>query len=499
MSKQTERSTRDAPEIAVDADWNALLIGGSWQSAGDRETISVSDPSKQEEWAEVPAGTLDDVDAAYEAATRKQPGWGDKDPNQRAGVINKVLAAVDEYEDTIMDLLKTESGSGHMKAQMEVTTAQGIISEARSFPNRMGGDVKDSFIEGKEHLVKQEPAGVVTVIPPWNFPFHLSMRAVAPALALGNAVVLKPASDTPVTSGLLVARLFEEAGLPPGLINVVPGHGSEIGDRVAGHPDTNVVAFTGSTEVGKRVAKQAMDSLAFPALELGGNGPQVVLEDADVDNAASAGAFGSFAHQGQVCISINRHLVHESIYDDYVEQLVEKAEMVPTGSAHDMSTIVGPIINEGQRDQILDFIDETVEQGATLETGGDHDGLVVEPTVLSDATNGMSASCNEHFGPVAPVIPFSDDEEAIEMANATEFGLAASVFSQDRNRAEDAADAIDAGMVHINDQPINDEGHVPFGGMKSSGMGRYNGEYIMREMTETKWISVQREPRTFPL
>ncbi|WP_136715782.1 aldehyde dehydrogenase family protein [Halorientalis salina] len=499
MSKQTERSTRSAPDIAVDADWNGLLVGGNWQPAGDRDTIPVSDPSKQEEWAEVPAGTVDDVDAAFEAATRKQQGWAEKDPKQRAGVIDGVLDAIDEHREIIMDLLKTESGSGHMKAQMEIDTAEGIIAEARSFPNRMGGDVKDSFIEGKENLVKQEPAGVVSVIPPWNFPFHLSMRAVAPAIALGNAVVLKPASDTPVTSGLLVARLFEEAGLPPGLINVVPGHGSEIGDRVAGHPDTDVVAFTGSTEVGKHVAKQAVDSLAFPALELGGNGPQVVLEDADVENAASAGAFGTFAHQGQVCISINRHLVHESIYDEYVEALVEKAEIVPTGSAHDMSTIVGPIINEDQRDQILEYIEETVEQGATLETGGDHDGLVVEPTVLSDATNDMTAACNEHFGPVAPVVPFSDDEEAIELANATEFGLSASVFSADRNRAEDAADAIDAGMVHINDQPINDEGHVPFGGMKSSGMGRYNGEYIMREMTETKWISVQREPRTFPL
>ena len=268
----------------------------------------------------------------------------------------------------------------------------------------------------------------------------------------------------------------------------------------------DVVAFTGSTAVGRQVAKQAVDSLAFPAMELGGNGPNVVLEDADLDNALSAAAFGSFAHQGQVCISINRHLVHEDIYDEYVEGLVEKAEMVPKGSAHDPSTVVGPIINESQRDEILEYVEQTVDEGATLETGGEivevegvDDSLVVAPTVLSDATNDMAAACNEHFGPVAPIIPVSSDEEAVELANATEYGLAASVFSGDRNRAEDIADQIDAGMVHINDQPINEEPNVPFGGMKASGIGRFHGDSIIDEMTEQKWISVQREPRNFPL
>jgi len=253
----------------------------------------------------------------------------------------------------------------------------------------------------------------------------------------------------------------------------VPGRGSEIGDRVAGHPDVDVVAFTGSTEVGRHVAKQAVDSLAFPAMELGGNAPNVVLEDADLDNAISGSAFGSFTHQGQVCISINRHLVHEDVYDEFVEGLIEKAEMLPTGSAHNPGTIVGPIINESQRDGILHAIEETVDAGATLETGGTtveidgvEDSLVVEPTVLSGVTNDMAAACDEHFGPVAPVIPISDDDGAIEVANATEYGLAASVWSGDRNRAEDIADAIDAGMVHINDQPIHEEADVPFGGRK---------------------------------
>jgi aldehyde dehydrogenase (NAD+) len=496
---------RDDPELSVSTNWNRLFIGGNWLAPEDRETITVEDPSTREPWTDVPAGTVEDIDAAYEAAVSTQASWSQRDPSQRAALVERVHELMEDYEDTITELLKTESGSAQLKGTVEFQTAVADVAEATTMPSRAGGDIRDSTIAGKENLVKREPAGIIAVIPPWNFPLHLAIRAVAPAVALGNAVVIKPASETPVTSGLLIAKLFEMAGAPSGLVNVVTGRGSDIGDRVAGHPDVDVVAFTGSTEVGRHVAKQAVDSLAFPAMELGGNGPSVVLEDADLDNALAGSAFGSFAHQGQVCISINRHLVHESVYDEFVAGLVEKAEMLPTGSAHSPTTVVGPIINESQRDQILDYVEETVQQGATLETGGDtvdidgvEDSLVVEPTVLSNVTNDMTAACSEHFGPVAPIIPFSEDEEAIELANATEYGLAASVWSGDRNRAEDIADAIDAGMVHINDQPINEEPNVPFGGMKASGIGRFHGDAIADELTETKWISVQREQRSFP-
>lgn len=487
------------PLLSVDAEWNRLTIAGNWIPAENRDTITVIDPSKQTEWKKVPAGTVRDVDQAFKAAKKAQEGWQSLSPRDRSRCIRELLNQVEANREVIMDLLKTESGSSNMKASMELDHTEAIIEEAASFPYRIKGERADSVIPGKENIVKREPAGVVSVISPWNFPLFLSMRAVVTAIAAGNAVVLKPASETPVTGGLLIARLFEEAGVPTGLINVVTGYGSEIGDRVAGHPDVDVVAFTGSSEVGRRVAKKAVDSFAFPALELGGNGCHVVLDDVDVENAAAAGAYGTFAHQGQVCISINRHLVHEDIYDEYIEKLVQKAEMLPSGSAHDMSTVIGPIINKSQRDKIIEFIEDTIEEGATLETGGDYDGLVVEPTVLSNATNGMTASCNEHFGPIAPVIPIADDSEAIELANATEYGLSSSVFSADRNRAEDIADEIDSGMVHINDQPINNEPHIPFGGMKASGMGRYNGKYILEEMTETKWVSVQREPRSYPM
>ncbi|WP_231185003.1 aldehyde dehydrogenase family protein [Haladaptatus sp. DYF46] len=482
----------------LDGDWNALYIDGEWIPGGDRDEIDVMNPATQEQITSVPAATEDDVNRAYEAAAAAQSEWADQPPAKRIGVIQSALDLLDEHRNDILHSLAVESGSASIKAYAEWQTAKGITNQSTEFPFRVGGEIKDSMIPGKENHVKRIPMGVVGVISPWNFPFNLSMRAVAPALALGNAVVLKPASPTPVTGGLLLAELFEEAGLPEGLLNVVPGKGSEIGDRMATHPELDVMAFTGSTEVGKHVASLAAENLALPAMELGGNNPHVVTEDADLDAAIDSAVFGSFLHQGQVCISINRHLVHEDVYDEYVEKLTERAEELPIGDPTDRDNVIGPIIDEGARDQILDYIDSTVEEGATLETGGHHDGLFVKPTVLSGATNDMAASCNETFGPTAPVIPFSSDEEAVELANDTEYGLAASVHAGDLGRAQDLADAIDAGMVHINDQPINEEPHVPFGGVKGSGIGRYDGDAIVEELTQEKWISVQRDQRRYP-
>lgn len=490
---------QDEPELSIESDWNFQYIGGEWHKRGSRGTISVENPSTRNTWAEVPAGTPQDVDAAFNAASDAEQYWGEESPETRISLLQSVQKLVEEFEDDLIELLVTESGSTKIKSDLELQTTIADVVEATTYPAREQGDLRDSRIGGKENLVKREPVGVVAAISPWNFPLHLSMRVVAPAIALGNSVVIKPAPETPVTGGLAIAKLFEMAGAPSGLINVVTGQDSEIGDQVSGNPEADVVSFTGSTQVGRHVAKQAVDSLAMPTLELGGNSPNIVLDDANLEDALPGSAFGSFAHQGQVCISINRHLVHEDIYDEFVKGMVEKAEILPTGSAHERSTIVGPVINKSQRDKIIKFIKRTLDQGATLETGGGHDGLVVEPTVLSNVENNMTAACNEHFGPVAPIIPISDDEEAIKLANDTEYGLAASVWSGDRNRAEAIADEINAGMVHINDQPINEEPHVPFGGMKASGFGRFHGDSFLHELTEEKWISVQREPRPFPL
>jgi aldehyde dehydrogenase (NAD+) len=485
----------ELPRLGSDG-WESLYLDGEWETREDR--LAVEDPYELEELVSVSAASEETVDAAYEVAAEAQREWADAPPQRRAAVIQNALEVIEERHEELVELLAREAGGTRLKAEVELDTATGMMELAAGFPLDSPGQHDRSVTPGKENIVKREPVGVVGVISPWNFPFHLSMRAVAPALALGNAVVLKPASDTPITGGLAIARVFEEAGLPEGLLNVVPGRGSEIGDRVAGHEISRVIAFTGSTPVGRGVASRAAEALSEPAMELGGNNAHIVLSDADLDQAVDAGAFGSFVHQGQVCISINRHLVHESLYDDYVAALADKAESLPTGDPKDEETIVGPIINESQRDQMIEYIEETIEQGATLEAGGEVDGLVLEPTVLSGVENDMAAACNEHFGPIAPVIPFSDDEEAIELANATEYGLSGSVHSGDRERAERVADRVETGMIHINDQPVNDEPHIPFGGVGASGIGRYNGDAIKDELTTTKWISIQREEREYP-
>jgi aldehyde dehydrogenase (NAD+) len=491
-------STTRTAELTIDADWDAIYVDGEWRSVEDRERLDVTNPATRESIAQVPSSAVEDVDAAYEAATAAQAEWAATTPDERADIVRTVADLIDDHADEIRELLAVEAGSAPPKLDIEHGGTVTFVHDAASYPLRMSGGHNQSKIPGKENIIQREPVGVVGVITPWNVPLKLSIRAVAPAIAVGNSVVLKPAAETPISGGLLLARLFEMAGLPDGVLNVVPGDGETAGDRTAAHPDSDAIAFTGSTAAGRLVGENAVDHFALPALELGGNNPHVVLEDANLDDAVDAGVFGSFWHQGQVCISINRHLVHESLYDEYADRLAERAANLSIGDPRDDDTVIGPIINEEQRDTIIDYIEQTVEEGATLETGGDYDGLYVEPTVLTDVENEMAAACNEHFGPVAPIIPFSSDEEAVELANATEYGLSGSVHSADRGHARDVADRIDTGMIHINDQPVNVEPHAPFGGMKDSGIGRYNGKWIIDEFTQTKWTSVQRESRDYP-
>lgn len=493
-------------DLTIDADWNHLYIDGEWWSDTSLETINVEDPSTREQVAAVPAATEAEIDAAYEAAAEAQSSWASQPPARRETVVDTVESLLQEYSEEIVELLATEGGGTRVMAETSVHLAADQAAEASTLPRRMKGELRESNIPGKEHLVRKVPKGVVTVISPWNFPLNLSMRAVAPAIAAGNAVVLKPSSESPLVGGLVLAALFEEAGLPNGVLNVVTGKGSDIGDVLAGHPISDAVAFTGSTDVGRRVAAKAGENLAMQAMELGGNNPHIVTADADIGQAIDAAVFGSFVHQGQVCISINRHLVHESVYQEYVDRLTDRAEALAAGSAHDPSVVVGPIINESQRDAMLSYIDESDEAGATVETGGKvvdvdgvRDSLVVAPTVLSDVDNEMPIAANEHFGPIAPVIPFTSIEEAVTIANDTEFGLASSVHAGDLDTAWNIADQLDTGHVHINDQPVNDEAHVPFSGTNASGMGGYNSELILDAVTETKWISVQRESRDYPL
>ncbi|MFB6137446.1 MAG: aldehyde dehydrogenase family protein [Halobacteriaceae archaeon] len=494
-----------ATQIAPRADWNDIYVDGEWRPGESGETLDVEDPSTRERFAVVPAGTRADVDAAYEAAASAQPAWGATGPAERERVTRAVERALRDRREEIVEVLRTEAGGTTAMGETSVHLAADQLGGAATMPRRTSGRHADSNVAGKEHVVRREPAGVVTVISPWNFPLNLSMRAVAPAIAAGNSVVLKPATNTPVAGGLFLAALYDEAGLPDGVLNVVTGRGSAIGDAVAGHAESDVVAFTGSTAVGRGVGATAGENLAATALELGGNNGHVVTAEADVGRAVDAAVFGSFVHQGQVCISINRHIVHEDGYDEYVETLVERAASLPVGSAHEPDTVVGPIIDADQRDQILSYVRATVDAGATLETGGETvpvdgvgDSLVVAPTVLSDVTNDMPTAANEHFGPVAAVIPFSDVDEAVAIHDDTPYGLSGPVHAGDVGTGMAIAERLDTGMVHVGDQPINDEAHVPFSGRKASGVGGYNTDEILDTVTETKWISLQHRPREFP-
>lgn len=486
------------PSLTALESWNVQFIDGEWRRGDDHETLNVENPATRETITRIPISTQDDVNEAYAAAEEARTDWANRPPQERVEVLNDAIAVYEEHHDEITDLIVREVGGTQLKAQVEFGLAEEMLEEATGHPFRSHGETSDAVVPGKQNIVNREPIGTVGVITPWNFPVVLSMRAVAPALALGNGVVLKPDENTPISGGLLFAWVFEQAGLPDGLLNVVPGSGTRTGEAVASHPDASVVSFTGSTEVGREVAINASKHLNQPALELGGNNPHIVTENADLDRAVDGGVFGSFMHQGQVCISINRHLVHESHYDEYVARLADRASQLPVGDPSDPDTLIGPVINESQRDQIVSYIQESVERGATIEAGGDHTGLFVEPTVLSGVTNDMPTACNEHFGPVAPIIEFSTNEEAIEMANDTRHGLSAAVHSELLDEALDIADALETGMVHINDQPLNDDPQVPFGGVKESGIGRYNGDAIIEKFTQTKWVSIQREPRQYP-
>lgn len=475
-----------------------LFIGGDWRDASSGATAPTTNPFDDAHLLDVAQATEDDVDAAYTAAASAQREWMAMLPTKRQAILAKAADLMDARREEIADWLVKESGSSRLKAGFEIDNAIGITREAATFPLRMEGELYPSVTPGKENRVYHQPVGVVGVISPWNFPFHLSMRSVAPALGAGNGVVLKPASNTPVTGGTLVGALFEEAGVPAGLVNVVPGSGSEIGDAVVVHPVPRVISFTGSTPVGKGIAEKAGKHLKRVELELGGNNVMLVLDDADIEQAATAAAFGKFLHQGQICIALNRIAVHASIAEDFTEAFLAKVRDLTAGDPSDPATFVGPIIDDDQLESVLDVLERTKEAGATVALGGTHEGRVVQPTVLTGVTQDMPAAEEEIFGPLAPILTFETDEEALEIANATPYGLSGSVFTGSTERGLRLARQVQTGMIHVNDMSVNDEPHVAFGAMRESGLGRFGGKWALDAFTTVQWVSVQHEPRTYP-
>ena len=482
------------------SDFHLQLIAGEWQIGKDDSINTNTNPYNGEVLVEIQQATEAQLNEAYDAASQAQSEWAQKTPAERAAVLYQVVTILDQRQDEIVDWLIKESGSTRIKAMVEFGATRAITLEAATFPNRVHGEIRPSNTAGKENFIYREPIGIVAVISPWNFPLHLTQRSIAPALALGNAVVLKPASDTPVTGGLWLAKVFEEAGLPKGLLNVVVGSGSEIGDAIVEHQVPSLVSFTGSTSVGKRIGELANggEYIKQVALELGGNSPFVVLKDADIEQAVKAAAFGKFLHQGQICIAINRIIVEDEIYDDFVARFLAHVKTLNVGDPNKQDTAVGPIINEKQLNSLKDKIAKAVDEGAKMILSGKIEGQVVPPHIFTEVTREMDLSRNEVFGPLVGIIRAKDEDDALSIANDSMYGLSSAVFTADMQKGLRFARGIRAGMTHINDISVNDESNTPFGGEKNSGIGRFNGEWVLEEFTRTHWISMQNEPREYP-
>jgi aldehyde dehydrogenase (NAD+) len=480
--------------------FSGQYINGAWCSGNSGRTLDDTDPYTGQVLAQLTLANRADLDKAFDSAAKAQVAWAATLPAERTKVLLQAAQIMQQRHDEIVDWLVHESGSTRIKAEWEWQLVHDMTLEAASFPHRADGRILPVDDAGVDSRVYRQPLGVIGVISPWNFPLHLSNRSVAPAVALGNAVVLKPAQDTPITGGLLLGKIYEEAGLPAGLLNVVIGASSEIGDAFSTHPIPRMISFTGSTAVGRGVAGNAVGApiIKHVALELGGNSPFVVLEDADLDQAVPAAVMSRFLHQGQICMSANRLIVDAGVYDEFVQRFTDHVGKLKYGNPDEPDTAIGPVINHSQLKKMLDLMNEARQAGARVLLAGEPNGLVLPPHVFSDVTNDMSIAKNETFGPIAPIIKVDSEAEALRVANDTEYGLSSAVFTRNESRGLQFALGLQAGMTHINDSTVDDKPNSPFGGEKNSGVGRYNGDWIMQEFTTAHWVTARQTQRHYP-
>ena len=476
--------------------WEGKIYLNGWRNGGGG-TADAVEPATGGTLGRYGVASVDDVREAATTAAAAQKDWAKLNPEDRAAVLRRAGLLWEEHAAEIQDWIVRESGGIPPKAGLEIHIAANECYDASALPSLPAGDVLTSN-ENRWSFARRRPVGVVSVIAPFNFPLILSIRAVAPALALGNAVLLKPDPRTAVCGGVTLMRIFEEAGLPPGLLALLPG-GAGIGAAVVEAPEVSVIAFTGSTAAGRKIGETAGRLLKRAHLELGGNNALIVLPGADLPKAASAAAFGSFMHQGQICMAAGRHIVHEDIYDDYVSALAEKATHLPVGDPASGTVALGPLIDEKQLHRVDSIVQDAVQGGARLAAGGTHDGRFYRPTVLADLDVASPAWKDEIFGPVAPVMKFSTVEEAVALANGNEYGLSIGILG-DVGMAMTIADQLDSGKVHINEQTVSDEANSPFGGMKSSGNGsRIGGHHAnMESFTELQWLTVRPDIAPYP-
>ncbi|QUQ65307.1 aldehyde dehydrogenase family protein [Kutzneria sp. CA-103260] len=447
-------------------------------------TVGVADPA--------------DIRAAAATARAAQREWAAAPATERAQVCYRAAGLLETHNAQVKEWLIREGGATASKAEYEIGAVLAELRVAASLPTRPHGHLLPAE-PGQRSLARRVPLGVVGVISPWNVPMLLGLRAVAPALALGNAVVWKPDLRTPVSGGYLPARIFEEAGLPTGVLQVLAG-GQDTGAALVADPDIAMIAFTGSSRVGRLIGEVAGRGLKRVSLELGGNSPLLVLDDADVDAASSAGAFGAFFHQGQICMAASRHIVLADVADEYVDRLVKRAQTLRVGDPWTDRVDLGPMIDDRQADRVESIIRDSVALGASVATGGGRRGRFHEPTVLTGVTPAMPAFTEEIFGPVAPVTVARTEQEAVALANQTEYGLAAAIQTGSVARGLALAEQLDAALIHINDQTVNDTAFAPFGGRKASGNGSSHGaEQNSEAFTQWQWLTMRDTSKPFPV
>jgi benzaldehyde dehydrogenase (NAD) len=477
--------------------WSAKIYSNGWKKPG-LGTADVTEKATGAKLGEIGIASVEDVSAAAAMARRAQKDWAKLPGPKRGDVLREFSRLLLVHSEEIANQIVRETGSIRAKAQWEVQITAREFMEAAALGSQCHGILTADLETGRQSIARRIPVGIIGIITPWNSPFILGARAIGPALAMGNAVILKPDVQTPVAGGVTFALLLEKAGLPNGLFHVLPG-GPETGAALVKEPLINMISFTGSTRVGRQVGSVASGQRKRVSLELGGNNPYIVLDDVNIEAAASAGAWGAFFHQGQICLTGGRHLVHERVADPYVEALVRKAKAIVVGDPFDEKVQVGPIVNERQAANVERIVAETVAKGAKILTGGSRKGLFFEPTVITGVASGMPAFDEERFGPIAAITTFRNDEEAIALANATDYGLVAAVVSADLVRAQRVADGLRSGVVHINDQTVLHGVYGPIGGVGASGNGFGHGTVSNADQfSEWQWITTRSQIPAYP-
>lgn len=479
-----------------------LLIAGKARGATGGRTFVRLNPITGEKASRAAASTAADARAAVDAAAAAYPAWSATGPGERRALLLKAAALLEAKAPQFIEVLMAETGATGPWAGFNANLAAGVLTEAAALTTQIAGEVIPSDVPGNLAMGVRVPAGVVLGIAPWNAPIILGVRAIATPLACGNTVVLKGSEQCPKTHAMIVEALME-SGVPRGVVNYVTNAPEDAGEVVGAmieHPAVRRVNFTGSTPVGKIIAQTCAKHLKPVVLELGGKAPLLILDDADLDAAVNAAAFGAFMNSGQICMSTERIIVDEKVADKFVAKLAAKASKLRVGDPRKGEPVVlGSVVNVATVDRCNALIDEALGQGARIVSGGKAESTLMPATLLDHVTPQMKIFREESFGPVKPIIRVKGDEEAIAVANDSEFGLSAAVFSRDIARAWRVAGRIESGICHINGPTVHDEAQMPFGGVKGSGIGRFGGKAGIAEFTDLRWITLQNTPRHYPV